>query len=75
MIAGTIGGGGKLDFTVIGDAVNIASRVEEMTKETGDNILLTQAVVDACASQPLNLTDRGERPVRGKASLVRVYAL
>jgi adenylate cyclase len=75
VIAGTIGGGGKLDFTVIGDAVNIASRLEEMTKETGDSILLTQAVVDACASQPLNLTDRGERAVRGKSSLVRVYAL
>ena len=75
VIAGTIGGGGKLDFTVIGDAVNTASRLEEMTKETGDSILLTQAVLDACASRPANLTDRGERSVRGKASLVRIYAL
>jgi adenylate cyclase len=75
VIAGTIGGGGKLDFTVIGDAVNIASRVEEMTKETGDSILLTQAVVDACTSRPLNLTDRGERAVRGKTTSVRIYAL
>ncbi|MEY2419822.1 MAG: adenylate cyclase [Actinomycetota bacterium] len=75
VIAGTIGGGGKLDFTVIGDAVNIASRVEEMTKDTGDSILLTQAVVDACSHHPPNLTDRGDRPVRGKTSLVRIYAL
>jgi class 3 adenylate cyclase len=75
VIAGTIGGGGKLDFTVIGDAVNIASRVEEMTKETGDTILLTQAVVDACATAPTNLTDRGERAVRGRATSVRVYAV
>jgi class 3 adenylate cyclase len=75
VIAGTIGGGGKLDFTVIGDAVNIASRVEEMTKETGDTILLTQAVIDACATRPANLADRGERPVRGKVSSVRIYSL
>lgn len=75
VIAGTIGGGGKLDFTVIGDAVNIAARVEEMTKDTGDCILLTQATVDACISPPADLCDRGQRPVRGKATSVQVYAL
>lgn len=31
MIAGTIGGGGKLDFTLIGDTVNVAARVEQLT--------------------------------------------
>lgn len=75
VIAGTIGGGGKLDFTVIGDAVNIAARVEEMTKETGDCILVTQATVEACVDSPQNLTDRGQRPVRGKATSVQVFAL
>lgn len=75
VIAGTIGGGGKLDFTVIGDAVNIASRVEEMTKETGDHILLTQATVDACVDAPTNLLPRGPQPVRGKAKSVVVYAV
>lgn len=75
VIAGTIGGGGKLDFTVIGDAVNIAARVEEMTKETGDRILLTQATVDACVDAPANLLPRGPQPVRGKATSVVVYAV
>jgi len=75
VIAGTIGGGGKLDFTVIGDAVNIAARVEEMTKDTGDNILLTQATVDACVDAPANLLPRGPQPVRGKATSVVVYAV
>jgi class 3 adenylate cyclase len=75
VIAGTIGGGGKLDFTVIGDAVNIASRVEEMTKETGDAILVTQSVLDACALRPANLVDRGDHAVRGKSTSVRIYAL
>ena len=41
MIAGTIGGGGKLEFTLIGDTVNVAARVEQLTKTTGDAILLT----------------------------------
>jgi class 3 adenylate cyclase len=32
VIAGTIGGGGKLEFTLIGDTVNVAARVEQYTK-------------------------------------------
>ena len=40
VIAGTIGGGGKLEFTLIGDTVNVAARVEQLTKTTGDAILL-----------------------------------
>ena len=44
VIAGTIGGGGKLEFTLIGDTVNVAARVEQLTKTTGDAILLTQPV-------------------------------
>ena len=51
VIAGTIGGGGKLEFTLIGDPVNVAARVEQLTKETGDSILLTQATVDALHTQ------------------------
>jgi adenylate cyclase len=58
VIAGTIGGGGKLEFTLIGDTVNVAARVEQLTKTTGDAILLTQQVVDALASQPPGLIDR-----------------
>ena len=52
VIAGTIGGGGKLEFTLIGDAVNVAARVEQLTKTTGDAILLTGQTVDALASRP-----------------------
>ena len=36
VIAGTIGGAGKLEFTLIGDTVNVAARVEQLTKTTGD---------------------------------------
>jgi class 3 adenylate cyclase len=34
VIAGTIGAAGKLEFTLIGDTVNVAARVEQLTKAT-----------------------------------------
>ncbi len=68
VIAGTIGGGGKLEFTLIGDTVNVAARVEQLTKTTGDTILLTQQCVDALASRPPGLIDRGVTCPEGEVS-------
>ena len=36
VVAGAIGGGGRLNFSVIGDPVNVASRVEAVTRKTDD---------------------------------------
>lgn len=73
-IAGTIGGGGKLEFTLIGDVVNVAARVEELTKATGDQTLVTQATVDALRPGRSRFESRGEHPLRGKAEPVAVHA-
>jgi adenylate cyclase len=75
VIAGTIGGGGKLEFTLIGDTVNVAARVEQLTKTTGDPILLTRQSVDALVSRPPGLTDRGSHALKGKSAAVRVFGL
>jgi class 3 adenylate cyclase len=75
VIAGTIGGGGKLEFTLIGDAVNVAARVEQLTKTTGDAILLTCQTVDALVSQPPGLADRGSHALKGKSAEIRVFGL
>jgi class 3 adenylate cyclase len=75
VIAGTIGGGGKLEFTLIGDTVNVAARVEQLTKITGDPILLTDYSVDALVSPPSGLTDRGAHQLKGKSAAVRVFGL
>ena len=75
VIAGTIGGGGKLEFTLIGDTVNVAARVEQLTKTTGDAILLTNHSVEALASRPHGLIDRGLYVLKGKSASVQVFGL
>ena len=75
MIAGTIGGGGKLEFTLIGDTVNVAARVEQLTKSTGDAILVTDSCVDALAMRPAGLIDRGSHALKGKSAAVQVFML
>jgi adenylate cyclase len=75
VIAGTIGGGGKLEFTLIGDTVNVAARIEQLTKTTGDAILLTQQTVDALRTPPPALIDRGSHALKGKAAAVQVFAV
>ncbi|WP_445159464.1 adenylate/guanylate cyclase domain-containing protein [Mycobacterium sp. Dal123C01] len=75
VIAGTIGGAGKLEFTLIGDTVNVAARVEQLTKTTGDAILLTHHTVDALTSRPPGLIDRGSHALKGKSAAVQVFGL
>jgi class 3 adenylate cyclase len=75
VIAGTIGGGSKLEFTLIGDAVNVAARVEQLTKTTGDAILLTQQCVDALASRPPGLIDRGSHALKGKSAATPIFSI
>jgi adenylate cyclase len=62
-----------LEFTLIGDTVNVAARVERLTKITDDAILLPQQTVDALVSGLPGLTDRGTRALKGKSATVQVF--
>ncbi|BBX06318.1 adenylate/guanylate cyclase domain-containing protein [Mycolicibacterium aichiense] len=75
VIAGTIGAGSHLEFTLIGDTTNVAARVEQLTKTTGDAILLTQQTVEAFLTRPAGLADRGVHALKGKSAPTRVFGL
>jgi adenylate cyclase len=73
VVAGNIGGGGRLEFTVIGDVVNVAARVEAATRETGDTILVSGRTRDLLDDPP----EFEERPgirLRGKSEEVTLYS-
>jgi class 3 adenylate cyclase len=73
VVAGSIGGAGRLNFSVIGDAVNVSARVEAATRDTGDDVLVTGETRDAL-TRPLPLASRGTVPLRGKAAPVEILA-
>src|SRR6478752_4746754 len=62
-------------ITLIGDTVNVAARVEQLTKTTGDAILLTHQTVDALDGRPPGLTDRGSHALKGKSAPVQIFGL
>jgi adenylate cyclase len=72
--AGSIGGGGRLEFTVVGDAVNVAARVERATRDLGDRVLLTEATRCLLTRDGIPLEPRGTVPLKGKSEPVPIWA-
>ena len=73
VVAGSIGGAGRLNFSVIGDPVNVSARVEAATRDTGDDVLITADTRDAL-TRALPLVSRGTVPLKGKSAPVEVLA-
>ncbi|HEY6638589.1 MAG TPA: adenylate/guanylate cyclase domain-containing protein [Solirubrobacterales bacterium] len=73
VVAGSIGGAGRLSFSVIGDSVNLASRVESATRDTGDSVLITGETRELL-SETIEVAPRGEREIRGYDRRVELYA-
>jgi class 3 adenylate cyclase len=74
VVAGTIGGGGRVEFTVIGDTVNTAARVEAVTRETDDDILVTDGTCRLLRRDHGGFEARGTVPLRGRSEPVTVHA-
>lgn len=74
VLAANIGSPERLSYALVGDTVNLASRVQGLNKEFGTEILIT-AATRAALNGDFSLRELPATPVKGKSGLVELYAV
>lgn len=74
MVVGNMGGNQRFDYTVLGDNVNLASRLEGVNKEYRSHIIISESTYNMCDGQ-LAARELGAIRVKGKKEPVKIFEL
>ncbi len=73
VFSGAIGDETRLEFTVLGDAVNVAARLEQETKSAGLPLIVSKDLLEAAGASPDDWTALPDRPLRGRKAAIALY--
>lgn len=76
IVAGNIGSNSRMRYSIMGDTVNVAARLEKLNKELLTRIAISEEVRQRCSNEiAKDFIDCDLRLIRGRKSLMRVYAV
>jgi class 3 adenylate cyclase len=74
VIGGSVGAGQRLSYTLLGDTVNLAARLEELNKQYGTRILVSESTREACGDRFV-FHGLGSVTVRGRSDAVAIFSV
>jgi adenylate cyclase len=75
VLAGNVGSPERLVYAMVGDAVNVASRLQVLNKTCGTDILVSRNVVERLSGLDFRFESMGAFPIRGKTEQIEVFSV